>query len=282
MWLRHFKPLFSYPTILWVVALSLWTATPALADMRLEGTMKQGGLVLGATQPGSRVFFNDAEIRVSPEGYFLIGFHRNEPSPVYVEARLPGGSIVRRELIVEQRTYHEQRIDGLPPSKVSPSPDDLQRIRAETQMIKKAHRRDTDQDWFTKGFIWPTRGRISGIYGSRRILNGQPRRPHFGIDIAVPTGTPVHSPAAGVVALVHNDMFFSGGTLIIDHGHGLSSTMIHLHKILVEPGAFVSQGQPIAEVGATGRATGPHLDWRMNLFNRRLDPELVAGPMPAP
>ena len=271
------------PFAVLIVALGLLTAPlPVRADIHLEGVLKQGGLVWGTTQPGSRVFFNEKEIRVSPEGHFLIGFHRDEPSAARIEAHLPAGSITRRELTVEKRTYHEERINGLPASKVSPSQKDLQRIREETRLVKQAHRRDTDRDWFSDGFIWPVRGRISGVYGSRRILNGQPKRPHFGVDIAVPTGTPVHAPAAGVVVLVHKDMFFSGGTLILDHGHGLSSTMIHLHKILVEPGAAVSQGQPIAEVGATGRVTGPHLDWRMNLFDRRLDPELVAGPMPPP
>jgi murein DD-endopeptidase MepM/ murein hydrolase activator NlpD len=130
------------------------------------------------------------------------------------------------------------------------------------------------------GFIWPLEGRISGVYGSQRILNGTPRRPHFGVDIAASVGTRAMAPADGVVTLAHPDMFYSGGTLIIDHGHGLSSTFMHLHRILVNKGQRVRGGEPVAEVGATGRVTGPHLDWRMNLFTKRLDPQLLVEPMP--
>ena len=133
---------------------------------------------------------------------------------------------------------------------------------------------------FLAGFIWPLQGPITGVYGSQRILNGEPRRPHFGVDVAAPTGTPVVAPADAIVTLVHPDMYFSGGTLIMDHGHGLSSTFIHLHKVLVEEGQVVKQGDVVAEVGATGRVTGPHLDWRMNLFTVRIDPELLVPPMP--
>jgi murein DD-endopeptidase MepM/ murein hydrolase activator NlpD len=131
-------------------------------------------------------------------------------------------------------------------------------------------------------FIWPVTGRISGVYGSQRILNGKPKRPHYGVDIAAPTGTPVKAPADGVVSLVHNDMFYSGGTLIVDHGHGLSTTYMHLHKILVKKGQRVKQGDVIAQVGATGRVTGPHLHWGMNWFDTRLDPSLLVPPMPKP
>ena len=128
-------------------------------------------------------------------------------------------------------------------------------------------------------FIWPTIGPISGVYGSQRILNGKPKWPHYGVDIAVPTGTEVRAPAGGVVTLAHPDMFYSGGTLIVDHGHGLSSAFLHLSKLRVKTGDKVKQGDVIAEVGATGRATGAHLDWRMNLFNRRIDPQLLVSPM---
>ena len=147
-------------------------------------------------------------------------------------------------------------------------------------MVKKARTIDDPRADFLSGFRWPIKGRISGVYGSQRILNGEPRRPHFGIDIAAPTGTKVGAPADGVVTMVHPDMFFSGGTMIVDHGHGLSSAFLHLSRILVEKGDRVVQGQTIAEVGSTGRSTGPHLDWRINLFDRRLDPSLLVGPMP--
>ena len=172
-----------------------------------------------------------------------------------------------------------QRIDGLPPKKVSPSKEDMKRIRKEYAMVRDARARDDAREDFLGGFVWPVKGRISGVYGSQRILNGQPRRPHFGVDVAAPVGTLVRAPAPGIVTLTHDDMFFSGGTLIIDHGHGLSSTFIHLNAILVKEGERVSQGDPIAEVGATGRVTGPHLDWRMNLQGARLDPQLLVEPM---
>ena len=127
--------------------------------------------------------------------------------------------------------------------------------------------------------MWPAKGRISGVYGSQRILNGEPRRPHYGVDVAAPVGTLVHAPADGLVTLANEDMFFSGGTLILDHGHALSSSFLHLSAILVKEGQRVRQGDPIAKIGATGRATGPHLDWRMNLGRDRLDPQLLVGPM---
>jgi murein DD-endopeptidase MepM/ murein hydrolase activator NlpD len=180
---------------------------------------------------------------------------------------------------VAKRTYDVQRIDGLPPKKVTPSEEDMVRIRKEYALIRTARDRDDAREDFLGGFEWPARGRISGVYGSQRILNGVPRRPHFGVDVAAPVGTLVYAPADGVVTLAHDDMFFSGGTLIVDHGHGLSSSFLHLNAVLVKEGDRVRQGDPIAKIGATGRVTGPHLDWRMNLVGARLDPQLLVGPM---
>ncbi len=180
---------------------------------------------------------------------------------------------------IAKRDYRIQRIDGLPPRKVTPKAEDLKRIRQETALVKAARRRDDPRTDFMRGFIWPAKGRVSGVYGSQRILNGQPRRPHFGVDVAGPVGTPVVAPADGVVTLVHPDMFFSGGTLVIDHGHGLSSSFLHLSEVLVKEGQRVKQGELIARIGATGRVTGAHLDWRMNLFDTRIDPQLLVGDM---
>ena len=137
--------------------------------------------------------------------------------------------------------------------------------------------RDTDA-YYTAGFSWPANGRISGVYGSQRILNGKPRNPHFGLDIAAPTGSDVYAPADGLVTLTHPDMLLSGGTIILDHGQGLSSSFLHLSEILVEAGVFVKQGDLIARIGATGRASGPHLDWRMNWLDRRVNPQLLLTP----
>ena len=269
-----------------VAALVSWPpgfapAQAAEAGVRLEGQSSQGGLLRGRVAPGSAVTLDGAPVRVSEEGWFLVGFGRDAPPEAVLTATFPDGRRERRVLRIEPREYRIQRIDGLPPGKVTPrSEEDLARIRAEVAMVKKARLVDDPRTDFLDGFRWPVKGRITGVYGSQRILNGQPRRPHYGIDIAAPAGTKVLAPAAGVVTLAHPDMFFSGGTLILDHGHGLSSAFLHLSRILVEVGERVAQGQPIAEVGSTGRSTGPHLDWRINLFDRRIDPMPLAGPMP--
>ena len=269
-----------------VAALVSWPpgfapAQAAEAGMSLEGRSSQGGLLRGRVAPGSTVTLDGAPVRVSEEGWFLVGFGRDAPPEAVLTATFPDGRRERRTLRIERREYRIQRIDGLPPGKVAPrSEEDLARIRAEVAMVKKARLVDAPRTDFLDGFRWPVKGRITGVYGSQRILNGQPRRPHYGIDVAAPAGTKVLAPAAGVVTLTHPDMFFSGGTLILDHGHGLSSAFLHLSRILVEVGERVAQGQPIAEVGSTGRSTGPHLDWRINLFDRRIDPMPLAGPMP--
>ncbi|GAB4357319.1 MAG: M23 family metallopeptidase [Gammaproteobacteria bacterium] len=256
---------------------SLYAASDRLS---LNGPLVQGGLVTGRVVPGSRVTLDGKEITVTKEGIFLLGFDRDAQPLATLEITYPDGLSDRRQLRVERRNFHIQRIDGLPPRKVTPSAEDLQRIRRENALIRKARaRRDMRTD-FLAGFIWPARGRISGVYGSQRILNGKPRRPHFGVDVAGAVGDPVVAPAPGIVTLVHRDMFFSGGTLLIDHGLGLTSAFLHLSRIVVKEGERVRQGQKIAEIGATGRVTGPHLDWRMNLGDIRVDPQLLAGPMP--
>ena len=264
-----------------VAMLPFASAPAAETGVRLDGPRIQGGLLRGQVAPGSTVELGGVPVRVSRDGWFLIGFGRNAPPETELTMVFPDGRRERRTLKVEPREYRIQRIDGLPPGKVTPrSEEDLARIRAEVRMVRKARSIDAPRTDFLDGFRWPVKGRISGVYGSQRILNGEPRRPHYGIDIAAPAGTKVLAPAGGVVTLTHPDMFFSGGTLIIDHGHGLSSAFLHLSRILVEAGERVTQGQSVAEVGSTGRSTGPHLDWRMNLFDRRIDPSLLAGPMP--
>ena len=273
----------------WIVAVAMtlfallpFGSAPAAAGtgVRLDGPRTQGGLLRGRVPPGSTVEYEGAAVRVAADGWFLVGFGRDAPPEAELVVVFPDGRRERQVLQVKPREYHIQRIDGLPPSKVTPSEEDLARIRAEVRMVKQARAIDDPRADFLSGFRWPIKGRISGVYGSQRILNGEPRRPHFGIDIAAPTGTKVVAPSDGVVTMVHRDMFFSGGTMIVDHGHGLSSAFLHLSRILVEKGERVARGQAIAEVGSTGRSTGPHLDWRINLFDRRLDPSLLVGPMP--
>jgi len=248
--------------------------------VELSGPLVQGALVQGRVPPGARVVFNDRPLRVSGQGIFVFGLGRDAPAEGVLQVTHADGRSERRRLAIGQRDYEIQRIDGLPPRKVTPPAAELERIRAEARLAREARRRDAPRTDFLTGFQWPLEGPITGVYGSQRILNGEARRPHYGVDIAAPTGTPVRAPADGVVTLAHPDMFFSGGTLIIDHGHGLSSTFLHLAHILVAEGERVRQGEVIAEVGATGRVTGAHLDWRMNHFGERLDPVLVAGPMP--
>ena len=262
----------------WALLLLL-AAAPAIAGVTLQGEPKQGGLVLGSVEPGTRVELDGAPVRVSAEGRFLLGFGRDHEPVSRLELTYPDGRKETRRLDVAQREYQIQRIDGLPPRKVTPKPEDLERIREDAAQVRQARSRDDARTDFLTGWDWPAQGRISGVYGSQRVLNGEPRRPHFSIDIAAPVGTPVRAPADGVVTLAHPDMFYSGATLVIDHGHNLTSSFLHLDRILVEEGARVSRGDLVAEVGQSGRVTGPHLDWRMNLGGARLDPGLLVPAM---
>ena len=180
---------------------------------------------------------------------------------------------------IAPREYRMQYIEGVPQKTVTPSEEQQKRAREESERVWSARQKRFARTDFTTDFIWPLTGRITGVYGSQRIYNGEPRAPHYGVDIARPTGTRVWAPASGQVTLAEPDLFYSGGTLIIDHGHGLSSTFIHLSKLLVKVGDEIKQGDEIAEVGATGRATGPHLDWRMNWLDQRVDPTTLVEPV---
>nr|VFJ66170.1 MAG: Murein DD-endopeptidase MepM and murein hydrolase activator NlpD, contain LysM domain [Candidatus Kentron sp. DK] len=264
-----------YGKALAFICILILCPTVFAGELELTGSLTQGGLVLGHADPGAKIVFKGRNIRVSPDGLFLLGFARDEPPTARFIITFPDGHQKTQTLSIARREYDIQRIDGLPSNKVSPNKQDLARIRKESALVGKARRRDDARSDFRHGFIMPVEGAISGVYGSQRILNGQPRRPHYGIDIAAPAGTPVRAPAGGIVTLAYPDMFFSGGTLIVDHGHGLSSSFLHLKQILVKKGQTVRQGDIIARVGATGRVTGAHLDWRVNLFTTRLDPGLL-------
>ena len=253
---------------------ALLCQSAALA-VELNGEAVQGGLIFGKTSPGAQVHLDDTEVMVSPDGDFVIGFGRDETGQRQLLVLEPTGEKEVLALPIALREYDIERVDGLPPKTVTPDPESLARIREEGAMVSNARaRRDLRTD-YEEGFAWPASGRISGVYGSQRVLNGEPRRPHYGLDIAAPTGNPVYAPADGIITMVHPDMYFSGGTVILDHGQGLSSSFLHLSKILVETGTTVKKGDLIAEIGSTGRASGPHLDWRMNWLNRRVDPELL-------
>ncbi|MEJ2400727.1 MAG: M23 family metallopeptidase [Xanthomonadales bacterium] len=260
--------------LLWLAVVAL--ALPATSGaLELRGEPVQGGLLFGEVEPGSRVTLDDRDVMVSPEGRFVIGFGRDEKGPKTLSVVDPEGSTQERTFGIKPRDYRIEEVDGLPQRTVTPDPADAERIKQEIALVAAARKRADERTDYDAGFHWPASGRISGVYGSQRVLNGKPRRPHYGLDIAAPTGTPVHAPAAGVVTLAHPDMFYSGGTIILDHGQGLSSSFLHLSEVLVEVGEQVDQGAVIAKIGATGRASGPHLDWRMNWLDRRVDPQLL-------
>ena len=211
----------------------------------------------------------------------MLGFNRDAPKTVKVTVLDERANQSQEILTISKRVYNTQRIEGVPQQTVTPSETDLKRIRNDSRMVGQARSQVTDDVDFLDGFILPLEGIVTGVYGSQRFYNGVPKRPHYGIDYAAPTGTPVAAPASGIVVFAHSDLFYSGGTMIVDHGHGLSSTFLHLSEILVEQGQRVERGEFIAKVGASGRATGPHLDWRMNWRYERIDPELVLKTLPA-
>ena len=252
----------------------------AADDLKLAGSFTQGGMVTGQVAPGSKIKFLKRDVRISPDGVFVIGFGRDFANKTQLELTTPGGQKSTHSLTIKKRQYKIQRIDGLPRKMVSPGEKALKRIRRENVWIGKVRAMNTKTPWFAKGFAWPAIGPVSGVYGSQRVLNGEPRRPHFGVDVAMPTGTPVMAPAAGVIALAKKDLYFTGGTIMIDHGHGITSVLMHLSRVDAKVGDVVKPGDLVGAIGATGRATGPHLDWRVNWFNQRLDPQLLVPPMP--
>jgi len=268
--------------LLSIAVLVMLSGPAPAADMplALSGPLVEGGLVDGRTVPGATVTLDGAPLPINPDGRFMVGFGRTMPETVVLRVETPTGDAIRRELAIGSRTYGEQRIDGLPSRQVTPNEDDLRRIRADQAQVNAARAIYTPTARFDDGWIWPAVGIVTGVYGTARFLNGEARQPHYGIDIAAPEGTPVVAPAAGRVTLAHQDMFFTGRTIIIDHGLGVSSTFLHLSEIAVADGQEVAQGELIGRVGSTGRSTGPHLDWRVNLLDARLDPALLAGPMP--
>jgi murein DD-endopeptidase MepM/ murein hydrolase activator NlpD len=266
----------------WLYALAaLVFGLPAQAsELHLEGQLIQGGVVCGQVAPGSAVSLDGRQLRLSADGWFVFGFGRDAAERAELVVRLPEGSVERRTLEVSRRKYRVERVNGLAPREVTPRKEDLARIDADARLVGAAQRRDSDGLGFTQKVAWPVVGRISGVYGSQRILNGTPRAPHRGLDIAAAPGTPVGAMASGVVSLAEPGMYFTGGTVMIDHGHGLHSIYAHLRDVLVEAGEDVAQGAIVGTVGSTGRAAGPHLHWGVYWFGKAVDPALLVGPMP--
>jgi murein DD-endopeptidase MepM/ murein hydrolase activator NlpD len=255
-------------------------AGPALArgdeTLRLTGSFVQGGHAVGTTWPRALVFVDgEALTTASADGLFIVGFDRDQTGSVAIEARA-GDRSARRVLDIARVDFPSTRIDGLPPATVVPSdPALLDRIRREVALKTEGFASRLDADHFRDGFAWPlARFRISSRWGSQRILNGTPARPHYGIDLAAPIGTPILAPAAGRVTLSQPDLHFEGGLVLIDHGQGLITACLHQSRIDVAVGQDLQRGDVIGRVGMTGRATGPHLCWRAKWRDRNLDPSL--------
>lgn len=251
------------------------TSAPGARAPQLQGQWQQGGLIVGLAAPGAQVWFNDQPLRVLPDGHFAFGFHRDDPATARLRVRWSDGSQWQSDHAVLQREYDVQRINGLPKAMVTPPAAVLARVSREAEQVRMARLQDRPLPGFFQGFVWPAPGPLSSVYGSQRILNGEPRQPHYGVDIAAATGTPVVAVADGEITLAETDLYYTGGTIILDHGAGVSSTYLHLSRVLVQSGQQVRRGQKIGEVGATGRVTGPHLCFRFNWFESRLDPQLL-------
>ncbi len=262
--------------LLFVPGLAKANEPPAGIEWR--GDFSQGGLVIGKAQPGMLIKVGERVVPIGRDGHFAFGFGRDEMAAVPLTVTRDGGQGTLILLRVTPKTYDIQRIDGLPPAQVTPPPELLERIKRENAKIAQARQLNSSHQDFLGGWIWPADGPVSGVYGSQRILNGEPRQPHFGLDIAAPTGSEVRASTAGVVTLAEKDIYYTGGTVIIDHGQGINGAYSHLATVTVKVGQRVAQGEKIGTVGATGRATGPHLDWRVNWFDVRIDPQRLLPP----
>ena len=239
--------------------------------VEFKGKFIQGHLILGKTNPNSKVKIDDKNIKVSKEGFFVFGLDRDRKFDVTINI-MNSNSNKKITKKVLKRKYNIQRIDGLDEKKVTPPEEVYNRIKKENREIGKARSIDSDLDFFKNKFIMPVDGIISGVYGSQRILNGKPKWPHFGIDIAAKQGTKIKASGSGIVTMSESDLYYTGGTIIMDHGHGISTIYSHLEKLMVKVGDKIDQGDIIGTVGSTGRSTGPHLDFRVNWFQTRLDP----------
>jgi murein DD-endopeptidase MepM/ murein hydrolase activator NlpD len=252
-------------------------AAPKTEDERIvfPPMASQGAMVIGKVPAGSAVRYANRDLRVTAYGTVVFGIGRDEKGPLTIRIRRGDGSTANAEIVVTPRDWPIERVDGVPPKTVEPPPDIAARIKREQARVAAVRERDDARTDFTETFIRPVEGRISGRFGNQRIYNGKPGSAHSGMDIAAPGGTAVKAPASGIVSFADLDLYLTGGTLVIDHGHGISTNFLHLSRIDVNVGDHIEQGQIVGAVGATGRATGPHLHWGMNWFDVRIDPQLV-------
>jgi len=249
--------------------------TKSAYAIEFQGKFMQGHFIIGKTESGTKVLIDKKKVRVTDDGFFAFGISRDRKYDVVITLNKDGNKqkIVKK---VQKRKYNIQRIDGLEEKKVTPPEEVYERIKRENKWIGEARAIDSNLTFFTKKFIVPVENAIiSGVYGSQRILNGKPKWPHYGLDFAADEGTKIKAMLDGTVTLVEPDLFYTGGTLIFDHGHGISTLYMHMKKVLVKKGQKVKQGDVIGTVGSSGRATGAHLDVRLNWFQTRLDPATV-------
>ena len=246
-----------------------------LHAVEFMGKFEQGSFILGKAKPGSIVQIDNRKIRVTEEGYFAFGLDRDRKNDVVIKIRKEGNLDTIQKKVFK-RKYKIQKIDGLPSKQVTPPPEVYERIKKDNKLIGKARSLDTPYEFFKNKFINPVdKYVITGVYGSQRILNGKPRRPHYGVDFHAPEGTPVKAMMDGEVTLAEKDMYFTGGTIIFDHGHGVSTLFMHMKDLNVKVGQKVKQGDIVGTLGKSGRATGPHLDIRLNWFDVKLDPASI-------
>ena len=254
--------------------LIIFFTTTQLSAIEFKGKFLQGHYIVGITDPSAKIIVGKKEVKVSNDGYFVFGIDRDRKFDISITKIIKG----KKEIITKRvlkRKYNIQRIDGLEESKVTPPESVYKRIKKENNKIGEARAINSDLPFFKNQFIMPVEGIISGVYGSQRILNGKPRWPHYGIDIAAKQGTMIKSSGSGVVTMAEDDLYYTGGTIIMDHGHGISTIYSHLENVMVSVGDKINQGDIIGTVGSTGRSTGPHLDFRINWFQTRLDPMSV-------
>jgi murein DD-endopeptidase MepM/ murein hydrolase activator NlpD len=247
--------------------------------IRLPEHLEQGQLVIGHAPAGTAIDFGSRKLHVGADGTFVFGLDRDAAPSAALQVRYADGTKSTRKLQIARRTYHIERVEGLPQKTVTPDPETAARIEREQAAVAEARKRDDAREDFLHGFALPVQGaRISGFYGSQRIDNGTPKAPHMGLDLAVPEGTPVHAPAAGVVTLAEADLVLTGGTVLLDHGYGLTSAFLHMSRLYVKVGDRIERGKVIGASGMTGRASGPHVHWGFNWFDVRLDPALLPKP----
>jgi murein DD-endopeptidase MepM/ murein hydrolase activator NlpD len=266
-----------------VVCFLMLCAAPVLAaEVGFGGKLEQGGLLVGTAPANAVVMLDKRKIQVSPDGRFIAGFDRDAPAAATLTITVLGEAPEVHTLAIAKRKWQIERVDGVPQQLVTPDPEMEARIVAEQKFLDRARAKFDGRPWFEGGFIRPVEGRKSGSFGSQRVLNGTPRAPHAGWDIAAPIGTPVRASADGVVSLAKEMLVMTGDTVMLNHGFGLQTMYIHMSKILVADGQQVKQGDIIGEVGMTGRANGPHLHFAASWFNAKLDPETVLAALPAP